>query len=213
MKTVILFISILLYSSLYAKDEVLYQKNDYIFTEKNFDELVIMGEFIARSAFSKEDKKNLKSWSIKDFKSTPKKSMVFYNFMHSDVIPYIINKTARATYATELYENIIEIFRKAPDNSPYNLLAIIEKYNPPIKELYLMRERRFKLLQQTLLINQQNFNMTINMQQQSNNILINAIKDHSLQQTISIEGGTIIQEFNDYILVKGADGKEYRVNK
>lgn len=213
MNYTILAIIILLCSNLQGKETILFQENNHTFTQQNFNELIQFTEYIARDKLNKNDIKALKIWAIDDFKSAPKKSEFFYKKLSKDVLPYFYKKKTRASYPTELYRDINNMFQKHPSKKTLNLLSIINHYNPPKKELLALKKLEAQLTYQLLQMNQQNFKMIMNSNQQQANIINNSIDQQSTINAISVTDGEVIAEYDDRIVAKDAHGKEYEVKK
>jgi alpha-D-ribose 1-methylphosphonate 5-triphosphate diphosphatase PhnM len=213
MKYKILFITLLLFTTLHAKEIILFQENNHTFTQKNFNELIQFTEYLARDKLKKEDIKALKIWAIEDFKLAPNVAKTFYTKLSQDVVPYFYKKETRATYPTELYRNIINMFQKHPSKNPLNLLSIINHYNPPKKELIALQKREAQFTYQLLQMNQQNFQMIMNSTQQHANIINNAISQDSTINAIRVSGGEVVAEYDDRFIAKDAHGQEYEVIK
>jgi hypothetical protein len=167
MKKIIIPIVMAVASSLFANETTLFKDSTYTFKEKNFNDLIELGEYLAQESFSKEDKKNLKDWAIEDVKSSPKASKVFYKSLAETIIPTIQNSQTKPLYRVELYKKFVDMFHQHPDynDSPHNFLAIVNHYNPPKKELQRVEILQNNLLLQTMQQNQSNFNAVLQTQQ------------------------------------------------
>lgn len=183
-------------------------KNDTAL-QKNIDNVIQLGEYIANDHFSKKDKENLSTWLIKNFSTDSMASTTFYTSLNSQIIPKIKNSPTHSIYRAELYLKLISIFKNPKYQSPDNLLAIINRYNPPIQEASQLQLLYYRML----ISNQQVFNQTLNHYQQTNNATIKDFKGNMQRQNITLSGGTILYELNDKIIAKDAKGVEYEVLK
>ena len=211
MKRILLLFMLILPLHLAANEIIVAKKSGYIFTQKNIDEIFILGEFIGGSSFSRTDKKNLKIWLIDDFESDPKASNSFYKSLSLDVIPRIKKSKGNDAYRAELYLNFIDLFNKNPQytKSPHNFLATINHYNPPLKG-----SRELQLLYRNMLIsNQQNFNRVMSQLNRTTEMMRRDFKDSMTRQNIILSGDTILYELDDRIIVKDKRGLRYEVFK
>ncbi|HIP51450.1 MAG TPA: hypothetical protein EYG94_05100 [Campylobacterales bacterium] len=194
-----------------AKNKILYQKNEHIFTQRNLNETIVLGEFIARDSFSKKDKKNISQWLIDDFKAAPKKSKIFYESLSNVTIPKIKVSRNNELYRAELYLQFINMFKNNPQytKSPHNFLAIIEHYNPPKKDAKNLQLFYARQLQ----YNNQMFNSVLKQVQTSSQAIHKSLEEHGTRQSIVLSGDIITAEFDEHIVVEGADGIKYEIEK
>jgi len=100
--TFVLFILAILVFPFVAESKdsnILYQSGRYQFTEQNANALMQLGEFLAGSRFSNAERNALQAWSVNDFKSVPKASVIFYKRLSKTILPKI--KTSRKSSQAE----------------------------------------------------------------------------------------------------------------
>lgn len=199
-----------------AKERILYQDGSAVFTQENANDLIELAEFLGRSSFSEKDKKALLAWSVLDYKSAPKKAVIYYKDLRNNLLPKIRamkNNNQRNNFRTELFLSYINLFNKHPEykKSPNNFLAVIDRYNPPVKEVLILQQIQFNQLQQALQMNQMMFNQTMRLQQQASDNVIQSIRDLGNRQSISLSGGTILYETKDRIYAKDSEGRKFDI--
>ncbi len=211
---IVLCISLLL-SPIYAeKNRVLYRSGHNIFTQHNASELIQLAEFLGRSNFTKKDKKALQAWSIDDFKSAPVQGRKFYQNLSNTIIPKI--KLAKSgIYRAELYLNFVDLFAKHPEykQSSNNFLAMVDRYNPPVKEAMQIRQIRHNMVLQQMQMNQMLFNQNMRQAQKSSDMMVKSIQDQSRRQSITIPGGRILSETGDKIYAEDYKGQNFNLSK
>jgi len=200
-------------------ERILYQTASYKFLQQDADRLIELGEFLGRSRFSQKDRRALVAWSIKDYKSVPaKQADHYYKDLRSNLIPKIRrmkNNTKRNNYRATLYSNYYDLFKKNPKyrKLPNNFMNVVDRYNPPIKEVLLLRQVRFNNFQQQLRLNQVAFNQAMRLQQQAADNVSNAIRDQATRYSITVPGGTILHETNGVFYAKDNKGRRFQVPK
>ena len=199
----------------FAGDKVLYQKGSYKFTQKNANNLLELAEYIGGSRFSKKDRRALQAWSIVDFKTYPKVSMKFYRNLPRNLLPKIRKSKGNNTYRAELYLRYVEVFEKHPEYKklPNNFLAVVDRYKPPIKEALLIRQLKFNLVMQQMKLNQQVFNQSMRLSQQSSDMVAKSIRNQATRYSITVPGGQILSETDDRIYAKDYKGNLFDVAK
>ncbi len=211
-----IFLSI---SSCYADNsqQALFKQGDFVYTRKNAAELIQLAEFLGRSTFSVKDKQALSAWSIDDFKVAPKASVKFYRNLSKLVIPVIKTKRGHALnqYRAELYSQFAYRFDKYPDyrKSADNFMAIIDRYNPPIREVLQLRQLKFNAVMQQAQRNQRSFNRSMQQAQHSSEMISKSLQDQSQRQAITLPGGRIISETGKRIYAEDAKGEKFELSK
>ncbi len=200
---------------------VLYRSESYKYTQKNANELIAFAEFLGRSKFSAADKKALQLWSIRDFSLAPDKATNYYKNLSEKIMPKIKamrkqqNNEQINDYRADMYLGYINLFNKHPEykTSPDNILAVIDRYNPPVKEAMQLQQLIFNSIQQTLIINQQIFNQSMRLQQKSSDVMINSIRDQAVRNSISIPGGTVLEETQGKFYAEDEKGNKFEVTR
>jgi len=199
-----------------SANHILLRVGNHVFTQTNADELIQLGEFLGRSGFTREDKQQLTSWSIADFKSAPEQSVAFYDSLHKEVLPRIAAQDSDIEiYRAELYLRFIRLFNRHPEyqKSPHNFLAIIDHYHPPVTEAMQLQQLQHNLVMQQIQMNQRLFNQTLQQAQQSSAIITKEIIDSSRRSAITLPGGKIIQETDNVIYAEDSQGRKFEVLK
>ena len=117
------------------------------FIQANANDLAEMTEFLAGVSLTDLDKKSLQVWSIGDFKEAPKVSANFYQNLSKVMLPRIRKSNLNSIYRAELYLNYVDVFAQHPEYAkvPNNLLAIIDRYKPPVEAAMQIRQIRNNL--------------------------------------------------------------------
>lgn len=197
------------------ESEILFHHEDYDFTQRNVDELILFGEYLARSKFSKADKQALRIWSIEDFKSAITDSIGFYTSLRNTLLPKIKASPDDEVYRANLYRGVVNNFNQHPEYaaSPDNFLAIVDRYEPPREEAAQLQQFYANMVIQKMQLNQRLFDQSMQQSNQSTEAMSNSIRDQSLRQSITLPGGRIIQEWDDRILAEDPDGRRYELYK
>ncbi len=198
-------------------DKILFVDGALAYTQKNLDELIQLAEFLGRSNLSSKDKKAVKKWSIGDYQAAPKESASFYRNLTDVLLPAIKSKKGKALslYRAELYSQFAYRFDKYPDyrKSADNFMAIIDRYNPPIREVLQLRQLKFNAVMQQAQRNQRSFNRTMQQAQHSSEMISKSLQDQSRRQAITLPGGKIISETGNKIYAEDAKGEKFELSK
>ena len=147
-----------------GKDEsaILLHHNDYDFTQRNVNELITFGEYLARAKFSEADKQALTQWSIEDFKSAVAESIGFYQSLRNTLLPKIKASSEDEVYRANLYRGVVNNFKQRAEYaaSPNNFLAIIDRYHPPREEADQLQQLYTDMVMQNMQINQMQFDQS-----------------------------------------------------
>lgn len=199
----------------FAATKILYQKGNYIFTQKNANDLLEIGEYLAGARFSNKDKNAFQVWAIADYKNKPKLGTKFYKTTIKTMLQKLRKSKGNNTYRAELYLVYVDAFKKHPEYRifPDNFLSIVDRYKPPIKEALIIRQIRFNSVMQQYQSNQHSFNRSMQQMQRSSDAINKSIQDQATRSAITIPGGEIIRETDGKIFAKDYRGQRYEVTK
>ncbi len=118
-------------------------------------------------------------------------------------------------YRADMYLGYVNLFNKHPEYkaSPNNLLAIVDRYNPPVAEAMQLQQLIFNSFQQTFIMNQQMFNQTMDIQRKSADMMAKSIRDQATRNSITIPGGTVLEETQGKFYAKDEKGNKFEVTK
>lgn len=156
----------------HATHKIVSQKGSYTLSEQDLKAFVTFGEFMARSDFSPHDTKALAQWAIDSFQKKPKENAAFYKQLHTKMMPELQTNN-KEQYRVEVYLAMRHYFAKKPQH-PYNLLSVVNRYNPPLKEALALEKQQQKiktLKSQMALQSTLHLNHTMRKQMQLNTIM------------------------------------------
>ena len=92
-------------------------------------------------------------------------------------------------------------------------MAIIDRYNPPIREVLQLRQLKFNAVMQQAQRNQRSFNRSMQQAQHSSEMISKSLQDQSQRQAITLPGGRIISETGKRIYAEDAKGEKFELSK
>ena len=110
---------------------------------------------------------------------------------------------------------ILNSFRKNPaqGRSPDNFLAVVNRYNPPIKEAAQLQLLYHRMLQQQLQMNQILFDQNMKQFNKSMDAVSQSITDQAIRDSVTLPGGKILHESEDRIYAEDSKGMKYNLSK
>lgn len=196
-------------------DTVLVEKDGYILYQSNVDQLILLGEFLARATFSTVDKQALRVWAPQDFVTLPDKATAFYTDLSTTIMPKLLTKPTDEIYRANLYRHLRigfdkDVLMQRWDNG---LMDVVERYNPPRKEAAQLAQfyANHALIQQQQ--QRRMFQHVMKVNQQTSALMMESLRDHSSRTSIMLSGNVIVGETDHAYRIERPDGKQEDVVK
>lgn len=227
--------------------DTLAERNGYVLTQTDINNMLSAGEHIAGQVFTPQEQQQLQVWAVtlfqrdKDIKGVVSAFNKYAHYL--DQAGQLTDPVRQRMNWHQLYREMIFQWRfPRYYEQQQTLLDIIRAYNPPVfvdkvnhllvseselaegvgPEAIIQAKRRQQLIEQQMMagvlmqslrLNQQIFNRTMQTYREQGDNISQSMRDLSIIRSLQITGNKVLETHDDHFIIEDQQGNRHSINR